>query len=299
MKRLMIVLCLAAAAEFASSFAQAAVFNGHGEYQTDSLGYYYAITGGKFVNGQTVTGKKNSGGSMAFVLDDPIWQSWGYNYAIDQWHKDGWFEQTAGLALTMKNGTTTVYDNFNNDAGNFYTTPDGQASASTPGLYRGYAMSNNFDWIYAGYFKLNEETTITEITGYFDATAGFDADSPFVSYRMNIWSNTDVDKGTYIEKRPTNTGSFDGDVFSTDAAAGSFSWGDTGVDRIYGADYGYAHDDILYLTFKLDTPITLQAGEYWFSHDANVIPEPATLVIWSLLGGLGVAVALRRRGRAA
>lgn len=213
--------------------ASGAVFDGAGDNQRDDLGYYYVITGGKFVNGQTVTGKKTTGGSMAFVLDDPAWQTWGYNYALDTWHKDGWFSETAGLALTMKNENTVVFDNFNNDAGDFYTTPDGQASGATPGLYRGYAMSNNFDWIYAGYFKLNEDTVVTEITGYFDENAGFDADSPYIRFDMNIWSNIDVDKGSYTEKRPTNTGSFDGDVLSAVTTAGSFTWGDTGVDRIF------------------------------------------------------------------
>jgi hypothetical protein len=271
--------------------ASGAIFNGVADNQTDSLGYYYAITGGKFVNGQTVNGQKTSGGAMAYALDDSSWGS----YPLDQWNKDGWFTQTAGLALTMKNGGATVYDNFNNDAGDFYTTPAGHTSASTPGLYRGYCMSNNYDWIYAGYFKVTETTTITEITGYFDENAGFDADSPFVDYRMNIWSNVDVDKGTYVEKRPTETGGFDGDVLCSDTTTGTFVWGDTGVDRIFGADYGNQHDDILFLTYQLAKPITLEPGEYWFSHDANVVPEPASLMVWSLLGVLGIGVAWRRR----
>jgi hypothetical protein len=256
-----------------------AVMDGQADYQRDDLGYYYAITGGKFVNGQTVNGVKTSGGSMAYILDDPSWGS----YALDTWNKDGWFAQTAGLALTMKNQGSTIYDNFNNDAGDFYTVPEGQASGSAPGMYRGFCMSNNYDWIYAGYFKITEATTIDQIIGYFDETSGFDADNPLISYRMNIWSNLDVDMGTYIQKTPS-IASFSGDVMSSDSTDGTFSWGDTGVDRIFGSDYGYQHDDILYLTYTLDTPITLQPGEYWFSHDATV-PEPATMLLLSL-GGL-------------
>ncbi|MDH7598755.1 MAG: hypothetical protein QHH07_03825 [Sedimentisphaerales bacterium] len=116
----------------AVELAVAAPFDQKADYQIDSMGYYYVITGGKFPNGQTVNGIKTSGGSMAFILDAPDWQDWGYNYALDVWHKDGWFAQTAGLALTMKYQGTTVFDNFNNDAGDFYTTPAGQASKDTP-----------------------------------------------------------------------------------------------------------------------------------------------------------------------
>ena len=264
-----------------------ATLNGHGEYQEDQYGYYYAITGGKFPNGQTVTGKKNTGGSMRFLLDDPIWQSWGYNYAIDTWHTDGWFAQTAGVALTMRDSNGAVlFDNFNNDAGDFYTTPPGQASSATPGLYRGYSLSNNFDWIYAGYFKVNETTVIKSVTGYFDAVEGFNPDAPQIGYRMNIWSDL---IGSALGPAVT---SFRGDVLTSDTWAGTFSWGDSGVDRIFGADYGYAHDDILYLTFTLDTPLVLQPGEYWFSHDA-VVPAPGAVVLGWL--GLGLIGWLKRR----
>ena len=108
---------------------------------------------------------------------------------------------------------------------------------------------------------------------------------------MNIWSN----QGTGVNIGPVNTGSFAGDVFSSDFIPGIFSWGDTGVDRIYGADYGYAHDDIFYLALQLDNPITLPAGEYWFSHDATVVPEPATMLL--LGSGLVGLAGFRRKFR--
>jgi hypothetical protein len=301
MKRYMLLLCVVAFVGLASATAQAAIYNGVADNETDSLGFYYVITGGKFVNGQTVNGLKTSGGAMAYTLDTSDWGS----YPQKVWNKDGWFAQTAGLALTMKNGDTVVYDNFNNATGDFYTTPAGQATASTPGMYRGYSMSNNFDWIYAGYFTLSEATTITQITGYFDPNGNgsdpvpFNPASPYIAYRMNIWSNVDVNMGSYTQKTPLNTNGFDGDVFSSDRVSGVFTWGDTGVDRIYGADYGNKHDPNYYLTFTLTTPITLQAGEYWFSHDATIIPEPATIVVWSLLGLVAVGYGAWRRRRAA
>lgn len=250
--------------------------DGQPDNQRDDLGYYYAITGGKFPNGQTVNGDNASGGTMRFLLDDPAWGS----YPLGQWNKDDWFTQNAGLALTMKNNENIVYDNFNNDAGDFYTTPEGQATGDTPGMYRGYSMSNNYDWIYAGYFKLTEATTIDQITGYFDENSGFDADSPLIGYRMNIWSNADDDLLPAVN-------SFTGDLFSSDTDSGSFSWSDTGIDRIFGSDYNYITDDIFQLTYTLDAPITLQAGEYWFSHDAIIKPVPAPGAF--LLGGIGVA----------
>ena len=279
-----VILCVWISPLWADPFDQQA------DNQREDLGYYYAITGGKFPNGQTVNGLKTTGGSMAFIFDAPDWQDWGYNYALDVWHKDGWFAETAGIALTMKSLGTTIFDNFNNDTGDFYICPPGgQESGDTPGLYRGYCMSNNYDWIYAGYLKLNEETTIDQITGYFDETSGFDANNPIITYRMNLWSNLDVDKGTYIQKTPA-VASFTGDVMSSDYISGTFSWGDSGFDRVFGDDYGNITDDILYLTYTLDTPIVLPPGEYWFGHDAY-IPEPATICLLGL-GGLSL---LRRK----
>jgi hypothetical protein len=281
-------MCLVAALLVAmcGGLVNADAFDGGPDNERDDLGYYYAITGGKFVNGQTVTGKKDTGGSMNYILDDPAWGS----YPLDVWNKDGWFDETAGLALTMKSGGSTVYDNFNNDAGDFYTTPAGQATAATPGMYRGYSMSNNFDWIYAGFFHLAEDTTIDTIIGYFDPYAGFDPDSAMIDYRVNIFSSFDADNGY---KTPS-VASFTGDVLSSDNTAGMFSWADTGVDRIFGDDYGNIHDDIWLLQYTLDTPITLDAGDYFFSHDAIIVPVPAA----ALLGLLGLSVAgarLRKR----
>jgi hypothetical protein len=261
-------------------------FDGHAEHQTGSYGYYYIITGGLFPTGPIPNGDHSTGGTIRFITDDPAWGD-----AIDTWQKQDWWPQTSGFALTLKNGAGIVYNNNgieDGTYGNYYSAPaQGLPSASTPGLYRVHSMSNNADRIYAGYFKIETPTTVDQIIGYFDEYDGFNRNSPNIRYRMNIWSNVDGDL------LPVNTGSFTGDVFSSDNVAGTFTWGDTGVDRVYGPDRGNITYDNLYLKYTLDTPMILDPGVYWFSHDAVIVPVPGAL----LLGGLGVGLAgwLRRR----
>lgn len=265
------------------SFVSAAAFNGVSEYGTDDHGYYYAITGSKFVNGQTVNGDNGSGGAIRFVTDDPvIWSRSVTESGI--WQKDDWFPEHAGFALTMKNSGVTVYDNNgieDNTYGDFYSAvAQGTSNANTPGLYRGYSMSNNFDWIYAGYFKIETETTIDELVGYFDENSGFNRNNPIVKYRMNIWSNVNGDL------LPVDTGSFDGDVLSSDSLGGTFTTSDTGVDRVFSDN---TTDDIFRLTYTPSSPITLAPGEYWFGHDAAV-PEPSVFALF----GFAVLAGLKR-----
>jgi hypothetical protein len=267
--------------------AEAASFDGVSDNQVDTLGYYYAMTGGKFPTGTSPNGDNASGGTFRFVTDDPV--TWGRPIAQSGvWQKDDWFPENAGFAVTLKNGASTVYDNNgieDNTYGSYYDATGLAQSADKPGLYRGFSMSNNWDWIYAGYFKIETETTVTELIGYFDENSGFNRNAPHVNFRMNIWSNVQGDL------LPVDTGGFDGDVFSSDASSGAFTTSDTGVDRIFGDDYGNAHDDIFRLSFVPDQPLVLPAGEYWFSHDAT-IPEPATM---SLLACGGLAILTRRR----
>ena len=282
-----------AAFAMSSRTATAASFDGNSEYQEDGLGYYYQITGGKFPTGPTPNGDHGStanGGTFRFVTDDPV--VWGRPIGQSGlWQKDDWFPQNAGIAVTLKNGASIVYDNNgieDNTAGTYYDATGEALSANKPGLYRAYAMSNNYDWIYAGYFKIETETTVTELIGYFDENAGFNRNSPFFKYRMNIWSNV---LGDLL---PTNTGGFDGDIFSSDSTAGSFTTSDAGIDRVFGTDFANMHDDIFRLSFALDNPLVLQPGEYWFSHDATIVPEPSAIVLGSL-GAFGLILAARRR----
>lgn len=274
-----------------TSAAMAAPFDGVGDHQRDDLGYYYAMTGGKFPTGTVPNGDNASGGTFRYVTDDPVW-----GYPIDAWRKDDWFPQNASLALTMMSGAAIVYDNNgleDGSYGDYYDATGLAVSGSKPGLYRGYSMSNNYDWIYAGYFKLEAATTIDRIIGYFDANSGFDPDSKAFRYDMNIWSAYQDNPGGNPDSwMPTDTGSFTGDVLSAKSTPGTLAWSDTGVDRIFGDDFGNMHDDILRLTFLLDSPVTLEAGVYFFSHDAEVVPEPSTLFLLGL-GGL----VLRRRRR--
>ncbi len=281
--RLLAILLVAAC----SPLASAELFNGHADYEIDSHGYYYIITGGQFPTGNIPNGDNASGGTFRYITDDPGWGS----YTLDTWHKDDWFTQNAGFALTLKSGASIVYNNNgieDGTYGNYYNaTAQGLASGDTPGLYRGYSMSNNFDWIYAGYFKIETATTFDQIIGYFDENSGFNRDDPMIQYRMNIWSNVAGDL------LPVNTGSFTGDVFSSDNVAGVFTWGDTGVDRVFGTDMGSVTDDIFFLKYTLATPLTLQPGIYWFSHDAAIVPVPAAVLLGML--GLGAAGLKLRR----
>ena len=266
-------------------------FNGQADNQIDTLGYYYAVSGGLFPTGNTPNGDNASGGTFRYLTDDPAW-----GYSVDVWHKDDWYPQNASIALTLKNGSSIVYDNNGLENGSF---PAGyynyNAGFPTPGAgaVTAYSMANNYDFIYAGYFNITDPTPITQVIGYFvysgnpnDLLTGpFDPNNPRFHYHSNIWSNVSGDL------LPVNTGSFVGDVFSSDNTPGTFTWSDTGFDRTGSS----SQQNIYRLTYTLDNPLTLQAGTYWFGDNATVVPEPPTLF---LLGAGALALAVRRRKQA-
>jgi uncharacterized protein (TIGR03437 family) len=262
-------------------------------------GIYWAITAGKFPNGQMLRSNKGSNGAIAHVHNDPEtftaegFRQWTKNIDRGQFGPVD-FSPVSGLALTLKNGSTVVYDNNGIEtgtAGDYYNNKDGVVDTMKPSMWTYGSMTKNVDSVFAGYFRLTQRTTFDQIIGYFDGNGNtelwFDAGNEYNLWRMNIWS----DRGGM----PSAPNGFVGDVFSSDRAAGKFSYSETEVPRIYKDG---VKDPNYRLVFTLERPMTLEAGEYWFSHDLSITPE-AEAAMRSAMGSkreTGMSVGVRVRG---
>ena len=239
------------------------------------LGFYYAIFGGKAIAGQTLNGIAGANSSLALRHSDNfVWGTDGFN----AWSKNTGlvtpaYSAVSGLAVTLKNGAATVFDNNgieDNTFGTFYSNTSGPDSAK-PGLSKAYSMSNYYPLIFGTFVHLTQPTTITQMIGYFDLYGDpalpFDPGNPFVKFRMNIFSNASF--------QPKETGNFVGDVFSSDTVAGTFSYSQTAASRISSAAAN-TPSPIDRVVYTLASPLTLPAGDYWFSHDVAIRATPAS-----------------------
>ena len=232
-------------------------------------GYYWTITAGKTQNGLGLDGASGSNSAFAIRHDDQ--QQWGTT-GLRQWTKNtglpGAFNEAKGIALTLKNGAQIVFDNNGLETGStgaYYDNRGGVADGQKPGLLSMFANSVRRPLITAGAFRVTQATTVTEMIGYFEGPSflrafPFFPDNFFNRFRMNVWSNT-------TGNEPRETGDFAGDIFSSDRTAGKFSYGSTGISRVFQQG---TSQEIYRLRYELNEPIVLQPGTYWFSHDVAV-----------------------------
>jgi uncharacterized protein (TIGR03437 family) len=239
------------------------------------MGFYYSLLGGQPVSGQTLNAVAGTTSALALQQNDQLsWGTSGFQAWTNATGLGSSYSISPGLAITLYNGKTVVYDNNGLDTGTygtFYNNTGGPSDSLKPGLTDLYSMSNYFPLVFAGYLKLSQPTTVTQMVGYFDilgsVTLPFDPANPYVKYRFNIWSMAPGDLPTQT------TNFFTGNIFSSDTSAGTFAYSDTGV-HIVSSVAGNAPKDIYRLSYTLATPITLPAGEYWLSHDASVRTTP-------------------------
>jgi hypothetical protein len=270
-----VFLLIFAAFSFA---AKADDFNGRADHQVDRIGYYHVLT--------TDQGEDVDGGNVfRFVTDDPDW-----DIPIDEWQDKPWFRDNRGLALTFWREGQVIWQNHGietKQTGTFFQAAadtSGALSTFTPGLTSFFSMSNNYDMIYAGYFKLDRPITFDQISGYFACVGGFPPNHPRVSYRMNIWS-VKRENGTLMPAEQ----SFTGDVFTTDDRRGNFEFSETGVTREWTRLTDGA-EKVWRLTYAPEEAVTLPAGEYFFSHDA-VLHEGIAAIYFSPVAALPLLLA--------
>jgi hypothetical protein len=238
-----------------------------------SNGLFFVLNAGKFVNGQTLNGAPGTNGALAIRHNNA--QTFGSD-GLNAWSKNtglsSSFSGSSGLAMTLKNGNAIVYDNNGIETGStggYYTSSPGTAVLfSMSNLSSPTSTGNSLRGVYAGYLKLNSATTVSQMIGYFEGPLNvnppFNPASIYNTFRMNLFSN--------VAGSPRETGSFVGDVFTSDTAGGTFSFSSTGLDRVTSDG---THIPAYRLTYTLKAPLTLPAGEYWFSYDVAT-PQTST-----------------------
>ena len=93
--------CLSIVLAPATALASSYTFDGAPDNEIDR--YFYAISGGIFPTGTDPNGTRASGGTFARIWDDPA-----QGAGIDTWTRDGWFEESAGMAVTPLCQATTA-----------------------------------------------------------------------------------------------------------------------------------------------------------------------------------------------
>ncbi len=230
-------------------------------------GFYWALSAGKFPNGQTRTAA-GPDAAVAFLHDDlEAWGPEGFRRWSSHSELGGAYAAAAGLALTLRHAGAMVYDNNGIDDGGhqgFYGVPDGQPAEA--GRAKWLSQSTNYRVVHATHFRLTSPAVIDEIVSYFDANGDsglpFDPNNVYNGFRMNIWS----DGPGGVPAADT----FTGDVFSSETADGRFEVSPAAAVRVFPDG---AADAIGRLAFRLAAPVTLPAGDYWFASDVAV-PEP-------------------------
>lgn len=262
----------------------AQIVDGQPQMQVTDQGAYRTVLSP--ANSSTIAGNP-----FRFLFDDPA-----YTVPTGTWLGLNNVPNTQLAFSFADSASVETFSTFGSVADYDYSSAATTSGATTPLLVTNYSMSNNFDLTIASGFTIAQDVEIGEITAYFrpetidlsDTGVFFNPMSDLVRYRMNLYSAMDMG-GMLV---PTAS-SFVGDVFSAEFMGTDFNvWADAFVT---GTDFGNATDDLWAITYTLDNPFTLAAGTYFFSHDAIIIPEPAALATFGIVGLFALVLVRRLR----
>jgi hypothetical protein len=223
------------------------------------LGYYRVVTAPNLLAAGDWPG-------LALRHEDEV--QWGRR-GLGRWTREGqmldMFAMTYGLAVTMWSGREIVVDNCGLEvggSGHYFDNRNGGPDAQKAGLATFFSNSSPRALVTAGRVRVEKATVVTEIAGYFEGNSelrrwAFRPESERIRYRMNLWSEGEG-------ALPRETWDWTGDVFSSDRERGTFTREATGRSRVLRS--GWA-DAIFRLRYRLERPLELGPGSYWFSHD--------------------------------